>query len=235
MSCDFSYQHYRAILKAALNQGFVLTCFRDLPQHQQKPKIIILRHDVDYSPKRALAIAKVERALKIKSTFFVRVHGEYYHPFHRLFFPYFKEIMAMGHEIGLHTEARHLAKEFKLNLATLFLREKKILEGILDLKVISASEHADLGRPRSYWQKHFFDLIDKKKVGIKHYPQEYADFTYIGDSCGRWRKGCLCQHLEKSNKIQALIHPDHWGKNASSEIKKMISNNPLVKRKDIEF
>ena len=235
MKCNFSYNHYQSILKQALKMGFTIISFGDYPKFSKKPKIILLRHDIDYSPQRALAIAKIEKKLGLKSTYFVRVHGEYYHPFDHQSYSAIKMITELGHEIGLHSEARSLAQEFKIPVVALFRIEKEILEKIFDLKVVSASEHADLGRSQNYWQKHLFAQIAKRKVGIKHYPQEWSDFKYLSDSLGSWKEGCLCQNLRKYVKIQALVHPDWWGPGAQKEIRKLIKANPLAKNVKISI
>ena len=231
--CNFSYNHYRDILKKALKMGFIITNFRDADKFSKKTKTIILRHDIDYLPKRALAMAKIEEKLGIKSTYFVRVHGEYYHAFDRQSYLAIKKIAELGHELSLHSEARNLAREFKMGMVKLFRLEKEMLEKIFQLKIVSASEHADLGRSKNYWQKHLFTLVDKKKVGIKHYPQEFQDFKYLSDSLGCWKEGCLCQNLAKFAKIQALVHPDWWGPEARQEIASLIKKNPLVKNAKI--
>ncbi|KKQ18754.1 MAG: hypothetical protein US31_C0002G0099 [Berkelbacteria bacterium GW2011_GWA1_36_9] len=229
MKCDFSVKHYQEILEKALKDDFKIINFQKLKKAQKSSKIILLRHDIDCSPRRALEIAKIENNLKIKSTFFVRVHGEFYHPFDRITFPVLKEIIKMGHEIGLHTEARNLALEFKMNMIDLFKIEKKILETMLSIKIESASEHADFGRTKDYWTNHFFTKVKKEKVGIKNFPQEkrFQEFHYLSDSLGHWREGCLCQNFQKYQYIQALIHPDHWGKNACLELKKLRACNNL--------
>lgn len=232
MKCDFSYNHYRTILKKALKQGFVLTNFRDYNKVKSSSKIIILRHDVDSVPNRDFEFAKIEHDLGITSTFFVRVHGQYYHPFREETFKIFQEMMKMGHEIGLHFEARALAPIFKIDSVELFKKEKKILEETLAIKVISAAEHAYLKRPQNFWQNHFFTRVSKRRVGIKNYPQEkkYSappKFHYLSDSLGQWREGCLCQNLARYNHLQVLVHGDHWGKNAKQEVKRLIKYDKI--------
>ncbi len=218
MKCDFSYKHYREMLKKALREGFVITNFKNFDKISKKPRWIILRHDVDYSPKRALMIAKIEKSLFIKSTFFVRVHGEHYHPFDRESYPIFTEILQIGHEIGLHYEARTLALKFNRKPLALFLQEKKILETIFDIKIESASEHRDL-RGEKLPQRFF---VQKNKAGIKQeaYEKRFQD-CYIADSCNTWNRGCLCENL-KHNNIQLLAHPDWWGKDAVKEVNEKI-------------
>jgi len=218
MKCDFSYKHYREMLKKALKEGFVISNFRDYQKHKTASKLILLRHDIDYTPKRALEFAKIEKKLGIKSTFFVRVHGEHYYPFEKNTYPIFQDIIKMGHEIGLHYEARTLSPTFKISGSELFLKEKKVLESILDIEVESASEHRDLdGKKQPY---RFF--ANKKRLGIKQetYEKRFQE-CYLADSCGKWNKGCLCENLEH-NHIQLLVHPDLWGKGALKEVRQKV-------------
>lgn len=218
MNCNFSYKHYREMLKKALNAGFVICNFRDYEKNKKEEKLIILRHDVDYSPKRALNIAKIEKSLNVKSTFFIRVHGEHYHPIERKSLDIFKEILKMGHEIGLHYEARTYAKKLGMSPKEIFLWEKAILEKIFNTKILSASEHRDLeGGKQPY---HFF--INKHAVEIEQetYEKQFQTF-YLADSCNKWNKGCLCENLEH-NHIQLLVHPDLWGEGALKELREKI-------------
>ncbi len=225
MKCDFSYNHYRGVLKKALRMNFVITNFRDYPQVQKSAKIIILRHDIDSFPERDLKIAQIENHLSIKSTFFVRVHGEYYSPFEKNTFKNLQEILKLGHEIGLHFEARLLAPDWKMNRIEVFKREKRVLEEMLGLKIISAAEHAYLGRPENFWKNHFFTQVSKAKVGIKNYPQEkrFQKFHYLSDSLGHWREGCLCKNLPKYNYFQVLFHSAQWGKGGVRAVKKLLN------------
>lgn len=219
------------MLNKALEQGFVFTNFRDYNKVKSRKKIIILRHDVDSVPHRDFEFAKIEHDLGIISTFFVRVHGQYYNPFREKTFNIFQKILGMRHEIGLHFEARDLAPILKTDMVRLFKKEKKVLEEILGIKIISASEHAYLNRPKNFWKKHFFTQVPKSRVGIKNYPQEkkysLPKFHYLSDSCGRWREGCLCQNLTRYNHIQVLVHGDHWGKGAKQEVDRLIKYDKI--------
>lgn len=222
MNCDFSLKHYREILKTALESGFVITNYKDSLKYKNAEKIILLRHDVDALPEQHLAIAKIENSLKVKSTYFVRVHGQYYYPDSPKTLKIFQAILKMGHEIGLHTDARSLNQVFKMSELDLFLSEKKYLENLLKIKIQSASEHGDLKRKDDFWQKSFLNRSSSKSLDIKHYPQEFKNIKYLSDSLGKWREGCLCQKLTKFSKIQVLTHAEWWGKDARE---KMISLN----------
>ena len=210
MICDFTFKHYKEILKSALRQGFKVTNFRDLDK-VKNDKILILRHDVDMSITKALQMAKIEYSLGLKATYFIRVHGEFYFLDNKNI-AILKKMLKMGHEIGLHTEASALNKLWRSNLKEIFILEKKYLEELSNQKIISAAEHADLGRPKNFWKKHFFTQVKKEQVGIKNFPQEkkYQKFHYLSDSLQSWREGCLCDNLAKYNKIQVCVHADWW-------------------------
>lgn len=212
MKCDFSYEHYRRILELAQKENFAITSFGDFKKVANRPKLILLRHDIDISPEKALDFARIEKKLGIKATYFVRVHGEYYHPWEKKIYPLFREIKDLGHEIGLHFEAGYLAPIFKIDPIVLFRKEKKVLEEIFDLKIESAAEHGDLPRPKDFWQKHFFTKVTKDKVGIKHFPQEkkFKDLKYLSDSLKNWREGCPCQNIKQFDRIHLLVHADWW-------------------------
>ena len=198
----------------------MITNFRDLKSVKESPKIIILRHDIDALPQRHLKLARIEKSLGIKSTYFVRVHGQYYYPM-GLTLKVLEAIQQMGHEIGLHSEARSLSGIFQMEAVDLFKSEKTALDEALNIEVLSASEHGDLKHRESFWANHFFTKVSKQRVGIKHYPQEYAKYHYLSDSLQSWKEGCLCQNLKKYPFIQALIHAEWWGKDAKKEMVKL--------------
>lgn len=221
MNCDFTLQHYRQLLKAAQNAGFVVTGFRDLAKIKKTPKIIILRHDIDALPSRHLRLAQIEKTLGIRATYFIRVHGQYYYPSEQKTLKMLEKLLVFGHEIGLHSEARSLAPVFKMDPIDLFRSEKKFLEELLKIKIISASEHGDLSRKDDFWENTIFFQPEIIKTGIKFYPLKFKDFKYLSDSLRRWKEGCLCQNIKKYDKIQTLVHAEWWGKNAKEEMVKL--------------
>lgn len=101
--CDFSFRHYKEILEMLKKQGYEF-CFFNSPS--SRTKRVYLRHDIDYSPERALEIAKIEKQLGVSSTFFVRLNSPFYNmrP---------KEIADLGHQIGLHFEKGEIKKQLE--------------------------------------------------------------------------------------------------------------------------
>ena len=65
---------------------------------------------------------------------------------------------------------------------------------------------------------------------------------YISDSVQNWRRGCMCQHIDKNFNFQILTHPIWWNKISKtreellndflkSEIQKLndtVANNKII-------
>ena len=74
MTCDFSLEHYRELLRAVTAGGYRFAGFDRAPE----PGVIILRHDVDLSLEGALAVAEAEAAEGAWSTWFLMTRSVFY-------------------------------------------------------------------------------------------------------------------------------------------------------------
>src|SRR5262249_9780858 len=74
MTCDFSLDHYRDLLRAARAGGYRWGGFDPPPE----PGVVILRHDVDLSLDAAIAIAEVEAEEAAWSTWFLMTRSVFY-------------------------------------------------------------------------------------------------------------------------------------------------------------
>jgi hypothetical protein len=74
MSCDFSLEHYRDLLRAARDGGYRWAGFDAAPVAGD----LILRHDVDLSLDGALAVAEVEAEEGAWSTWFLMTRSVFY-------------------------------------------------------------------------------------------------------------------------------------------------------------
>ena len=94
-----SYKYLINIIK--LNKREVVT----FNHFFQNKKGIILRHDVDFSLARAVEIAKIDYYNKMISTFFIMLNTKLYDILESSNLESIKEIVSLGHEIGLHFDA----------------------------------------------------------------------------------------------------------------------------------
>ncbi len=221
MPCNFSYSHYEKILKDAKRLGYRIVTCGDFAKKQPKPPYIVLRHDIEFYPDRAAELAKIERRLGVKSTYFVRLHANEYNPFGYKTYDALKIIASCGHEIGLHEESTDFSRIFREDLAGVLRRDKAVLELLLGKKVRGFSSHRDFtGYDNlALWRKN-----NPKKYGFEYHAYEDRFFkgaTYVSDSLVSWksyengrlthRKDCLCKYVaERKPRIYALVHPRGW-------------------------
>lgn len=215
MHCDFSYRHYREILEAYKNAGYVISSFKDYDE--TNPKTVILRHDLDktITIKNSTDFSKIEQDLGVSATYFFRVHGWEYNLFDYKVVKALKTIQSRGHEIGLHYEIEDFKDLFdEYELSEILEMEKKGLEFLTREPVISISRHGITNKP-FVDDKEYFTNLDPKEFdsSIQNNAYEdrfFKDMKYISDSNGNWREGCACQHVGKFDKMQILMHPELW-------------------------
>ena len=98
MTCDFSLEHYRELLRAAQRGGYRFAGFDRAPE----AGVVILRHDVDLSLDGALAVAEVEADEGAWSTWFLMTRSVFYN----LASPEGERAIARLRELG-HRVAHH--------------------------------------------------------------------------------------------------------------------------------
>jgi hypothetical protein len=199
---DFTRKNLKRILKiAGGNYRFVEYGEKDFTK-----KSIFLRHDVDFSVNSAFALASIEAGLKIKSTFFLLPHSDFYNLFEDEITSIIRKIIESGHKIGLHFDCTYYNVKSEKELVKKLNLEKNFLQNIFetDIKVFS------------------FHNPDKFALSCKDYRyagmiNTYSDFfnkkvTYISDSNGYWRFNRLEDILKegKEDALQILLHPEWW-------------------------
>jgi len=204
---DFTEDNYQRLLNIAKENNI----FCNFREALKVKKGIILRHDIDISVHRALAMSKIERAESIRATYFVYLHSQYYNVMEKDTADILKRIIFNGGIIGLHFEPSYYNSEARdmelLNKKAFF--EKNILEELLETKVDYLSFHnPDVGGGE--WHK-----TDDMEIGnmLNVYGKYYRDnFEYCSDSNGYWRYARLENVLLncKDKRVHVLLHPCWW-------------------------
>ena len=94
----FSYGWYEQLLLFCQEKGYQ---FCGCGDWDDCGKVIILRHDVDYSLERVLPIAELEAKHGVQSTYFVLLRGQFYNVLSDRELVIIAKLVAMGHHIGL--------------------------------------------------------------------------------------------------------------------------------------
>lgn len=210
MSCSFKFNHYHVFLTKAIAKKYGFRTFTNYTGIEKRT--IILRHDIDFRPDKALEIAQIEAELDIIATYFVRVHAKEYNPFEYKTYNILMQLLEWGHEIGLHTEALDMVQTFGGTIHDRFMAEMIALETILDRDIEVAVPHGDFGGTIAEQRLNFFKDY-RKQVPINYHPFEdrfFKDMKFISDTFGIWREKCPCQFLGKVDKMQISTHPIYW-------------------------
>jgi peptidoglycan/xylan/chitin deacetylase (PgdA/CDA1 family) len=197
---DFTLDSYVSLLKY-LSQIYTIAPFCRISR-KFRP-YLILRHDVDYSLETALEMARLERSLGIKSTYFVLASGEVYDLFEERNALCLKEISSLGHEIGLHFEPEKY-RSYKRSIYETFRIEVQRLETLSGKRVYSIARH-------NSWDRDPFASV-KGYINANH-PFWRCDL-FVHDSCRAWAtvEGLSMLLNNPPPTVQLLVHPDNWRK-----------------------
>ena len=222
ITCNFSLKHYFDVLDS-LSDDYKICTVGEYAKIKNK-KFIILRHDVDFSLDYALELAKKEAQNGIRSTYFVLLHSFFYNPFDEKNSSNIKKITKLGHEIGLHYDSSFFPKSSKKEI-DLIKKEINSLEEITKKKIVSVAQHIP-----SETRKIFANLKKSKLISAQS-PEMLKTVKYISDSGHFWREGCMCQHVNKHDKLQILTHPIWWvtGYNSRKDVLTKFESDEKIK------
>ena len=97
---DFTFHAYRRYIEAIRSQYSPILRFDEYLRLEKKPaSFALIRHDVDRRPQKALRMARLEKEMGVRSSFYFRTRSHVFHP------AIIRAIRRLGHEIGYHYES----------------------------------------------------------------------------------------------------------------------------------
>lgn len=201
---SFTYAAYRALV-GRLARTHALLRFVDVKDGLPAQPFVILRHDVDYSPRAALELAKLEAAEGWRSTYFLLPSGPYYNLLEPETASLPRQLVDLGHEVGLHYDVR-LLRVLPAHDGD------RLLEAQVDLLI-------SLGVPHVVSiARHQPALTGEDPFGLRtdylnaYHPRFIRDMTYVSDSCRAWRDAAwqLLAEGPLPDRLQLLLHPVNW-------------------------
>jgi hypothetical protein len=239
---DFTIAKYRELCATIEESKYSALTFNQYFSLKNIPeKFIILRHDVDRKPEKALKMAELENSLGIISTYYLRIKEEVFIP------SIIKKIADMGHEIGYHYEVLDKAGGNLEKAIRIFEDELEEFRNICDVKTICMH-----GNPLSKWvNKDLWKKYDFRDFGIIGEPYLSIDYTkvlYLTDTGRRWNSkfsvkdvvGANSQRSEKikctddvirlinkadSERMCILAHPNRWSDTFGAWLKELAWQN----------
>lgn len=208
----FSYDDYRKIVQIIKDSGRGCSTYSEA---YGRDDFILMRHDVEYSVKRAYDMSRVENSMDFRSTYFFQWTNNSYNLLSKVNQDMIRDMHERGHNIGLHfalnglTDMSVVRKQIK--------KEIELLSNMLDMEITEFSIHRpspDVLRENiklrgilNAYQDKFFtfaeNVTDDTKLKIK----------YMSDANHIWRYGYPTEENILNNpKVQILVHPFGWTK-----------------------
>lgn len=213
---DFTEGNYCRLLKLARMKYR----FASLGAELEEP-FVIWRHDIDYSPHRALAFAKLEASLGVRCVYHVLVSSRYYNVFEPETAAILRQLAMLGHEVGLHFDMDVVVAGATVDRNQVLSRialEKNIVESIAGVVVRTMSFHNYV-----LHEAH----LSKAEV-ICGMLNSSADclrqgYKYVSDSNGIWRYDRLEDILQAGPfpRLQVLTHPIWWTPEPMSPVQRL--------------
>jgi hypothetical protein len=188
---DFNLTSYKRLLDALLSEGYCFQPFASFLLNEEK-RAVVLRHDVDKYPERALRIAEIEAGRLIKGSYHFRISGDVFNVL------IIEKIVGMGHEIAYHYEDLSRAvrshrtslpmEVIYYNAYTSFLENLALLRQYYPVNVISM--HGDPLSPidnRDLWKTH--NYRDAGIICEPYFDIDYSNVLYLTDTGRRWNAG----------------------------------------------
>lgn len=201
---DFTLARYRQQIELALRNGFAFAAFNTV--FPSAGKLVLWRHDVEFSPYTALRMAEIEADLGVKATYFFQLHSEFYNVLEKEVSRIVKQVQAMGHDIGLHFDSHYFNIASEDRLADCLAMDASYFNSVLGLKIRAFSFHNTTPFILACEQAEYAGLINVYSRKIKR------EFVYCADSTGFWRYERLEDVLNNpaTHRLQVLTHDAMW-------------------------
>lgn len=199
---SFSFEEYLEILRAFSGRWSSFCSINE--------NFVIMRHDVEFSIDRALAIGELEYKQGVSSTFNFQVCCDTYNVSSPGNSKAIRELSEMGHHIGLHFYVSHIIQKDWQSLENELDRQKRLLNAATGLTIDRFSFH----RPKKWMlselrSDRWCDLINEYGDSFFEFSDKPEDIKYFADSRHAWDYGHPLDYVN-STKIQVLTHPDEW-------------------------
>lgn len=206
---DFLESHYREILQLANKAGRRSVGYGSIPWGED---YLLWRHDIDFSINRSYRLAQINLEHSVHSTFFVNIHSTFYNAFEASQTRLLREIVLMGHDIGIHFDRGFYGDVSEGKLEELLVREASLVADLVEGLPVAVSFH----NPTETGLR-----VDQLYLGglVNAYSGKLLDEAfYCSDSNGYWRFHRLRDVVadEKIPRLQVLTHPGFWQKKVMS-------------------
>ena len=210
---DFTYESYADMLKHLEDKGYQ---FADYKSWRDSEKTVILRHDVDYSLYKAVALSSIEKVMGVQSTYFILLSTNFYNVHSLKSRKCIRNIIDNGGKIGLHFDETQYDIWTEDELKEHLQREAGILSDIAGVKIDVVSMHRPSEKFLSADME--FDHI------INSYSKTYfQEMKYLSDSRRHWREN-VDEVIRQGTfrRLHILIHPFWYFSGTEKDLRKTL-------------
>ena len=210
---EFTYNAYRSLV-SLLNKGEYR--FVGYSDEASGERTVIMRHDVDFCLSKAVAMAQLEHELGVKSTYFILLSTDFYNVFSNRSHALLRQILALGHEIGLHFDELRYHGVTLPDLCNVMVREAGILAAAISADVKAVSMH----RPSLVMLSSDISLPGLVNSYSRRF---FGEYKYLSDSRMRWRedvKGIVSSNT--FDRLHILTHPFWYSEEQETAKAKLI-------------
>lgn len=203
----FTFEWYGDLIETLATEGYAFANFDD----DLSDGSVLLRHDVDWSPRKAVRLAEIEADHGATATYFFLVSSPFYNPMNRAVRGYIDRITDLGHNVGLHFSTHQYFESTpdgtdgteppESKIVTAINRERSVLETVASESVDVVSFH---NPPTWTFRRSFDEFVSSYETRF------FEEIVYVADSNQRWREKPPFDGSIPS-KVQILTHPVLWG------------------------
>lgn len=198
---EYTYDRYCDFLESLITDG---RRFRAYDQSLTAGDVL-LRHDVDLSPAKALEMARTEADLGVHATYFFLCSTPLYNPLTGRHRDVIQRIESLGHDVGLHFSTHQYWDSDECpsdeEIARRVEAERDIIDTVAADPIATVSFHA----PPEWILERTIDGVEST-----YEPRFFSDIGYCADSSGRWREDPPTP-AAFDDRMQVLTHPGLWG------------------------
>lgn len=200
MSADFTLARYGELLDLALASGYAFVRFTELDAVDDRA--IVMRHDIDFSARFLAPLSAIERERGAVSTWFLQPGAATYRWDGPEMRAAIGQVLADGHELGLHFDANRCASEAEILDGV--ARERAALEEAYGVVVGAVSWHQPGRKTMSH--------LEVPGMVNTYAPRFFTEIGYVSDSNMQWRGNDLAAMLRagEPRMLQVLTHPVWW-------------------------
>ena len=177
---DWTIEKYYVLLKEM--RKYDIITMRDYLLNDNKDKnVLILRHDIDSRPQKALGLARTEAAVGVFSTYYVRWHIFRKDPW------LVEKIQQLGHEVGYHFEVLSASNGNLSKAVPMFEYQVRAMREFVD--VTTSCMHGDVlskWNNNDFWAKAQATPKDFGLVGDAYYSIDFNNIHYYSDTGRSW-------------------------------------------------